>query len=490
MGSDSGGGGSLSAGGGLNRSNSKNKFTYLGDIDPETNQAGWGNGPLGALGQNEYDASVQNRQLANYLLGGPGYGQKNAPMQNPPPSTGTDPSQPGDGDAAPMTPSGQRYSPQIAKGAGDSPNKLPWGSGDQWQGGGNNQTDDEADRPGGGPSTYSGAWSGANPAFQNPNGGLVGAFQDIYSNPETDKDREVQGMYDWWASGAPTAGEKDVAGRYTNIANDPASALEKQTSAGYQGFANGPNARDQALYGAMGTYGGSQGKYDPLMGDTYSKMVTSGGYTPQQQTDMMVAGQQAARAGYDAAAGQMARTAAATNNQAGLYGAQARMARDQANTMADTARQTRMAAANEQIRQREAGAAGLAGVQAGLDTRQRYGLSGQAELANQANQNALAGLGGNAAMGANQEARRMASLGQMNSMLQNLRGYQMAGTQGAQQQQNELFNRRMQGLGGLAGLYQSAVGQQNTNQGQLADLLGKPRELYNEGGGANGGLSL
>lgn len=526
-----GGGGSVNLGGGYNNNNSKNKFTYLGD------DAGNAAGPLGNMIRDEYNQSLRAGDEADYIFGGANYGNHRwgQPTINGQPTTGgggnaggppgglgqsNDPSPSGKhlGSMAMQEPDQGFPHPREDNPGWDNGVYTPPGDsgGTGWvppdetgdwndYGDGNDQPGGEQGGPGGGGPNHTGGGGGPNGGpVPNPNtqgtgygdanaaptGGLMGAFQDVYSNPATQQDRDVEGTYDWFASGLRNGAEDAAQKRYWDVANDPASRLEQETSGGYSKFAAGPNARDQALYGEMGRYGGSQGQYDPLMGETYSKMVTSGGYTPEQQNDMMVAAQQAARAQEGAAADQMRRTTAATNNQSGLYGAQARLGVGTAKALADSARETRMAAANEAIRQREAGAAGLQGVQQNLDTRQRYGLSGQAELANQANQNALSALGGNAAMGANLGNRQMSAMNQISGQNALMRQYQMAGTQGKQQQQNELFNRKMQGLGGLGQLYQSAVQRQQQARQQAGDLMTKPREVYGEGGAANGGLSL
>ncbi len=119
-------------------------------------------------------------------------------------------------------------------------------------------------------------------------------------------------------------------------------------------------------------------------------LASSQGYSPEEQAALQAETIGVASSAYGKAADQLTRRAARTHNTAGLAGTREELARDEARTQASTARQNRLAIADEKERRQEQGMnllASLYGIDTGASTAGRSaalgGLENYTGLANQ-----------------------------------------------------------------------------------------------------------
>jgi len=119
-------------------------------------------------------------------------------------------------------------------------------------------------------------------------------------------------------------------------------------------------------------------------------LATSQGYSPEEQAALIAETTGVASSAYGKASDQLTRRAARTHNTAGLAGSRAEMARTEAQGQASTARQNRLAMADEKQRRNEQGInllARLYDVDTGAFTAGRGGANASLEnytnLANQ-----------------------------------------------------------------------------------------------------------
>ncbi len=111
-----------------------------------------------------------------------------------------------------------------------------------------------------------------------------------------------------------------------------------------------------------------QGQQDrSLMMPTIQSLLTSQGYTPQQQSDITQQSLGAANTAFDALRQRAANRLAATNNSAGYGDTLAQLGREQAQTDASQAQQNQIAFANQQLKEQLAGLGAL-GQTYGIDT--------------------------------------------------------------------------------------------------------------------------
>ncbi|MGA2902120.1 MAG: hypothetical protein ABSF40_17995 [Candidatus Acidiferrales bacterium] len=92
-----------------------------------------------------------------------------------------------------------------------------------------------------------------------------------------------------------------------------------------------------------------------LLMPTIQSLLTSTGYTPQQQSDITQQSLGAANTAYDALRESAANHAAATNDTAGYGDLTAQLGREQAQTDASTAQQNQIAFANQAYKEQQAG---------------------------------------------------------------------------------------------------------------------------------------
>jgi hypothetical protein len=97
------------------------------------------------------------------------------------------------------------------------------------------------------------------------------------------------------------------------------------------------------------------------------QLINNPGYTPAQQSAIEQEGMGAARTAFDALRESAANRVARTNNPAGYDALDAQLGREEAQNLADQARQNQIQFANEQIGQRMAGLSAL-GQTYGIDT--------------------------------------------------------------------------------------------------------------------------
>jgi hypothetical protein len=103
-----------------------------------------------------------------------------------------------------------------------------------------------------------------------------------------------------------------------------------------------------------------QGESDrSLMMPEIEQLLNSPGYTPAQQSAIEQEGMGAARTAYDALRETAANRVAATNNPAGYDALDAKLGREEAQTLANQASQNQIQFANEQIGQQLAGLSAL-----------------------------------------------------------------------------------------------------------------------------------
>lgn len=111
-----------------------------------------------------------------------------------------------------------------------------------------------------------------------------------------------------------------------------------------------------------------QGQQDrSLMMPTIQSLLTSTGYTPQQQSAITQQSMGAANTAFGALQQRAANRAAATNNSAGLNDLTAQLGREQAQTDASQAQQNQIAFANQALKENLAGLSAL-GQTYGIDT--------------------------------------------------------------------------------------------------------------------------
>jgi hypothetical protein len=422
--------------------------------------------------------------------------------------------------------------------------------------------------PGGGlVGTYQGLQN--NPWQTGPNGATeadaLGSYNWMSSGDQTAPESQVYGAQGNMAGGPFGAGgvedpnnpgqtlQGEGSQFNQGLMGGQQSALEQGATSGYQGFANGPNAQEQGLYGATGQAAGPTANQASLYGTTgnlagptanqSSLYGTTGafGSTPGkdlQGAESVYNQETGPNAGYDAATKEamtrestsavrspfeqardrMLRGAAARGNVGSTQGAEIQMANNEAGALGDAASKNQIAQAQEAIRQKETGAAGLQGTQGISNAQQEAAIASQAgqntQLANQAlgsanaqagqntqlagqrqaalnsqaGQNAqlagqkLAGTQGLASMGSAQRgqqalgasnqaslaaagtAQKQAALNAQNLQNQQQRATQLAGTQGKAGMFNTMAQRQAGATAGLQGLYgtgqQVAAGQQ------------------------------
>jgi hypothetical protein len=111
-----------------------------------------------------------------------------------------------------------------------------------------------------------------------------------------------------------------------------------------------------------------QGQMDrALMLPTIQSLLTSTGYTPQQQSAITQQSLGAANTAFDALRQRAANRAAATNNSAGFGDLTAQLGREQAQTDASQAQKNQIAFANQALKEHLAGLNAL-GQTYGIDT--------------------------------------------------------------------------------------------------------------------------
>lgn len=111
-----------------------------------------------------------------------------------------------------------------------------------------------------------------------------------------------------------------------------------------------------------------QGQQDrSLMMPTIQSLLSSTGYTPQQQSAITQQSLGAANTAFDALRQRAANRAAATNNSAGFGDLTAQLGREQAQTDASQAQKNQIAFANQALREHLAGLSAL-GQTYGIDT--------------------------------------------------------------------------------------------------------------------------
>ena len=111
-----------------------------------------------------------------------------------------------------------------------------------------------------------------------------------------------------------------------------------------------------------------QGMQDhSLLMPTINSLLTSQGYTPQQQSAITQQSMGAANTAFDALRERAANRMAATNNSAGYGDTLAQLGREQAQTDASQAQQNQISFANQQLKEQLAGLNAL-GQTYGIDT--------------------------------------------------------------------------------------------------------------------------
>lgn len=111
-----------------------------------------------------------------------------------------------------------------------------------------------------------------------------------------------------------------------------------------------------------------QGQQDrSILMPTINSLLTSQGYTPQQQSAITQQSMGAANTAFDALRERAANRVAATNNSAGYGDTLAQLGRQQAQTDASQAQQNQIAFANQQLKEQMAGLSAL-GQTYGIDT--------------------------------------------------------------------------------------------------------------------------
>src|SRR6202034_264372 len=110
-----------------------------------------------------------------------------------------------------------------------------------------------------------------------------------------------------------------------------------------------------------------QGLQDRSLMPTINSLLTSQGYTPQQQSAITQQSMGAANTAFDALRERAANRVAATNNSAGYGDTLAQLGREQAQTDASQAQQNQIAFANQQLKEQMAGLNAL-GQTYGVDT--------------------------------------------------------------------------------------------------------------------------
>jgi hypothetical protein len=130
------------------------------------------------------------------------------------------------------------------------------------------------------------------------------------------------------------------------------------------------NLTDQqlALQNQLLSQSNQQGQQDrSLMMPTIQSLLTSQGYTPQQQSAITQQSLGAANTAFDALRERAANRMAATNNSAGYGDLLSQLGRQQAQTDASQAQQNQIAFANRQLQEQLAGLNAL-GQTYGIDT--------------------------------------------------------------------------------------------------------------------------
>ena len=130
------------------------------------------------------------------------------------------------------------------------------------------------------------------------------------------------------------------------------------------------NLTDQqlALQNQLLSQSNQQGQQDrSLMMPTIQSLLTSPGFTPQQQSDITQQSLGAANTAFDALRQRAANRVAATNNSAGFGDLMSQLGREQAQTDASQTQQNQIAFANRQLQTQLAGLNAL-GQTYGIDT--------------------------------------------------------------------------------------------------------------------------
>ena len=130
------------------------------------------------------------------------------------------------------------------------------------------------------------------------------------------------------------------------------------------------NLTDQqlALQNQLLSQSNQQGQQDrSVLMPAIQSLLTSPGYTPQQQSAITQQSLGAANTAFDALRQRAANRAAATNNSAGFSDLTAQLGRQQAQTDANVAQQNQIAFANRQLQNQLAGLNAL-GQTYGIDT--------------------------------------------------------------------------------------------------------------------------
>ena len=237
-------------------------------------------------------------------------------------------------------------------------------------------------------------------------GGGLGGGRPKYNDPGGGKDPLPMAQT---GGGGETALDKllNDAGRATlggtggatGGANDPGSApgesptdVDKGDPAGYgrspASMLDPTNSSTLPEGGLVGSYAdlasGRRTEDEQKVGNTYSSMMTNGGYSDAAKASMQQQAASALQGQQSAAKDQMARRMATTGNAAGGYGAMARLSGSAANTASNQARQNVIDWENKKQQDQLQGAAGMSAYNQQGRSLQQQGLAGQQGLYNTA----------------------------------------------------------------------------------------------------------
>jgi hypothetical protein len=145
-------------------------------------------------------------------------------------------------------------------------------------------------------------------------------------------------------------------------------AKEKTMSRGAQRTTRQLTDQQLAQQNQLISQSNAAGQQDrSLMLPTIQGLLTSPGYTPQQQSAITQQSMGAANTAFDSLRQRAANRAAATNDTAGFGDLTAQLGREQAQTAASQAQQNQIAFANQQLKEQLAGLSAL-GQTYGVDT--------------------------------------------------------------------------------------------------------------------------
>lgn len=372
-----------------------------------------------------------------------------------------------------------------------------------------------------------------------PTGGLYGYYQGQQDNPwqtgpNGESESDVMGTANWFASGERNGDENDVYGQMKNFGTQGTpdgtgrtleglssdvnrnlmkgefNAPEGEANSTYAGIAEGPNAQERGLYSDTTGYGNTMGEDQGLARGSFAKELANPGYDAETKAAMDQESMAAARSPFDRTRDTIARQAAARGNPGANIGAQIALARDESPALSSTARQNKIAQAQEAIRQGQEARTGLMGSQGMTNAQKEYALGARAGQNAQQAQQRLAGAGGLANMGqaltqkqlagsaantalANEMAqRRKAGMEMQAGQNAQQRGYSMQGTQLKESLFNTAAQRKAAGAAGQQHLYDIGQQQRAGDMAGAANVGGKTYEDYvkNATTTGSGGVSI